>query len=180
VRSYGVETKGGGGMEPELVILLSVMTVSAALMVGYVAKTRANKGKKITRVVEDSALQVIGDQVKEMGGTFKEMMEFKNKQIKSLQGQIGKFTQDQQQEDEDSGNNQVSFEDIQTLVSKTYPKYAHLLALPFAKKEIMKHTKGLSLEEVISVVEQFTGKKITDSLGSQQGINQPQDQSGYF
>jgi len=167
-------------MEPELVILLSVMTVSAALMVGYVAKTWQNKGKKHSKVVEESALQVIGDQVKEMGGTFKEMMEFKNKQIKSLQGQISKFTQDQQEDQPDSENNQVQFEDIQTLVSKTYPQYAKFLQLPFAKKEIMKATKGMTLEEVISMVEEWTGKKVADSVGSQQGAGQSQDQAGYF
>lgn len=161
-------------------VLLSVMSITAALTVGYVAKIRTNKGKKMTRVVEDSALEVIGHQVREMGGTFKEMMEFKNKQIKSLQGQIGKFTQDQQEDQPENENNHVQWGDIVTLVTKTYPKYAKILELPFAKREIMKQTKGMSLEEVIGVVEQFTGKKIADGVGSQSSTGQPQDQAGYF
>jgi len=167
-------------MEDIVYVFIGIIVMIGGLAIAYIAKMPLNRGKKVSKVVEESALQVIGDQVKEMGGTFKEMMEFKNKQIKSLQGQMSKYHQDEEDDQPENQNNEVKFDDIKALVKKAYPQHAKFLDLPFAKKEIMKVTKGMTLEEVVTMVEDWTGKKIADRVGSESGSGQSQDQTGYF
>ena len=56
-----------------------------------------------------------------------------------------------------SGNKQVTWEEIQTLVKNQAPKYA--MMLPLVKKQIMQATEGMSMEEILNYVKQFTGNK---------------------
>jgi len=106
---------------------------------------------------------------------------------KELQRQTGRANRYKQQIDEYEGEEpengeiaQVQYEDIKALVKKTYPQYAKMLELPGAKQWIQKQTKNMTLDEVITMVEEWTGKKVGGSDGSQLVAGSEKDQPGYF
>jgi len=66
----------------------------------------------------------------------------------------------------------VTFEEIQALVKTKYPKQAVLL--PLIKTQIMEATKGMTMEEILDYVKQFTGSKEStpeDPFSVSQGYN---------
>jgi len=57
--------------------------------------------------------------------------------------------------------NQVTFEEIQSLVNTKYPKYAKML--PLMKDQVMEITKGMSLDQILAYVGEITGDKKSQS-----------------
>jgi len=125
-------------------------------------------------------------------GAIEQILEVKEATIKDyqkeLQRQTGRASRFKQQIDEFEGEEpqngeivQVQYEDIKALVKKTYPQYAKMLELPGAKQWIQKQTKNMTLDEVITMVEEWTGKKVSQNTGSQQGAQgSAENQPGYF
>jgi len=106
---------------------------------------------------------------------------------KELQRQTGRANRYKQQLDEyeepepENGEvEQVRFEDIKALVKKTYPQYSKMLNMPGAKQWIEKQTKNMTLEEVISMVEEWTGKKVGGGQQSESSAGSAENQAGYF
>jgi len=116
-----------------------------------------NQQKKATNAADSSVSELFAVQTEQI----KEIVKSKNNQIKSFQQQLR-----QTDEKNESGNEgkQVTWEEIQTLVKTQYPKHAVLL--PLLKKQIMEATEGMSMEEVLDYVKQFTGNKQSEG-----GIN---------
>jgi len=86
--------------------------------------------------------------------TITDILKQKDSQIKSLNARIKQFEPDIDQEPEKKG---VTWEEIQALVNTQYPKYSALL--PLVKKQILDATKGMSMEEILNYVKQFTGNQ---------------------
>jgi len=92
-------------------------------------------------------------------GTITDILKQKDNQIKSLNARL-KQLEPIQEDDQDNINNNkknVSFEEIQVLVKESYPQFSPML--PLLKKQIMDMTKGMSLDEILGYVKQFTGNK---------------------
>jgi len=98
-------------------------------------------------------------------GTITDILKQKDNQIKSLNARIKQYEPIEQEESTNGGGKSITFEEIQTLVSQTYPQYSKLL--PLMKKQIMDMTKGMTLDEVLSYVKQFTGNQQSQSGTSQ-------------
>ena len=81
-------------------------------------------------------------------------------ELRRINGKLARTLQLQGELEEDLpeiATNQVTWEEIQALVKTSAPKYAALL--PLAKKQIMEATEGMSMEEILTYVKQFTGDK---------------------
>ena len=68
----------------------------------------------------------------------------------------GEIAEEEQEAPEIAGK-QITFEEITALVNTHVPKYAKLL--PLVKKQVMDATEGMSMEEVLNYVKQFTGNQ---------------------
>jgi len=106
--------------------------------------------KKASSAAESSVSELFAVQTEQI----KEIVNAKNKQIKSYQLQL---RQDQGENQPESSEKEVTFEEITALVQQTYPKYSPML--PLMKKQIMEITKGMTLEQVLEYVKQITGNK---------------------
>lgn len=133
-----------------------------------------NKPKRAKEAADTSVSELYEVQTEQV----KDIIKLKNNEIKSLQAKLRIETEET--EEIDPKDTQVQFEDIKTLVKKAYPQYGKFLDFPFAKKEIMKATKGMTLDEIITMVEDWTGKKIKDHSGLEQGITTDEDRPEYF
>jgi len=106
--------------------------------------TRKDKAETTLEKVNEDTIERLSDQLKKEAG-----------RANRLQALKDKFEDNQEIEEE--GGKQVTFEEITALVDTKYPKYAKLL--PLFKGQIMQATKGMSLEEILNYVKQFTGNK---------------------
>jgi len=117
--------------------------------------------KKASGAAESSVSELFAVQTEQI----KEIIKSKNNQIKSFQQQL---RQDQDENQPESNEKQVSFEEITALVKQTYPKYT--VMLPVFKKQIMEITKGMSLQQVLEYVKQFTGNQQPEATSDPQSV----------
>jgi len=87
-------------------------------------------------------------------GTITDILKQKDNQIKSLNARLKQL---EPQEEEEPTSKGVTFEEIQVLVKEVAPQYATFL--PLMKKQIMEMTKGMTTQELLTYVKQFTGSK---------------------
>jgi len=81
-------------------------------------------------------------------------------ELRSVMGKLTRLRDKEPEEEEeepDNGVKPVTFEEITALVNTQYPKYAKLL--PLVKKQIMDATNGMSLDDILQYVKQFTGNQ---------------------
>jgi len=96
-------------------------------------------------------------------------------ELRSLNGKLTRFRDTEPEYEEEiaeNGGKQVTFEEIQALVKTKYPKQAVLL--PLIKNQVMDATKGMTMEEILDYVKQFTGNKEStpeDPFSISQGYN---------
>jgi len=126
---------------------------------------RINPGKRTPKKAHDAVDTSLSELFAVQKEEIHEILKSKTNQIKSLEKKLKLETQIPEEED---GKEVVRFEDIKTLVKKSYPDYAKFLNMPGAEGYVMKQVKGMTLEEVITMVEEWTGKKVARSDGSQQ------------
>lgn len=160
-----------------VLLILGLFLPSFFGVIWYVNRLNPSKNqpKRATQAADTSVSELYAVQTEQI----KDIVKLKNNEIKSLQSKL-RLDQEIEQETPDSKDNQVQFEDIKALVTRGYPQYAKLLDLPGAKQWIKKQTKDMSLDEVISMVEGWTGKKINKSTGSEPNSQTVQNQPGYF
>ena len=159
-----------------ILLILGLFIPSFAGVIWYV--NRLNPSKNPTKKANQAADTSVSELYEVQTNQVKDIIKLKNNEIKSLQS---KLRIDQQEEEEiDTKDTEVQYADIKTLVKKAYPQYAKFLDLPFAKKEIMKATKGMTLDEVITMVEDWTGKKVKDGSQLESNFTTEENQPGYF
>jgi len=141
-------------------VLLILGVFLPLLLVGIWQLNRLNPNKKANKAGDSS--------IKELYSVYNtqvsDVLKLKDKSIASLQAKLRNFEESDEEEQSTNGGKQVTWEEIQTLVKTQYPKHAALL--PLLKKQIMEATEGMSMEEVLNYVKQFTGNQ-----QSQGGIN---------
>ncbi len=126
---------------------------------------RINPGKRQPKKAHDAVDTSLSELFAVQKEEINEILKSKTNQIKSLEKKLRLETEIDEPED---GKKVVRFEDIKALVKKSYPDYAKFLNMPGAEKYVMKQVKGMSLEECIEMVEEWTGKKVARSDGSEQ------------
>jgi len=138
----------------ELIDVLLILGVFfPVFFVGIWQLNRLNPIKKAAKAGDSSIrdlYSVYNDQVSDV-------LKIKDKVIASLQTKLRNFEEEDEEEEEDHGVKPVTFEEITALVESKYPKYAKLL--PLVKKQIMEATKGMTMNEILSYVKQFTGNQ---------------------
>ena len=137
----------------DYVILLTIALVGVFSLVGLkMFKPNTNR-KQAKRDVQDTAQKEVIESKDLTIGTLKN-------ELRSLNGKLTRFRDQEPEYDEDgeiSNGKQVTWDEITALVNTQFPKYAKLL--PLGKKQIMEATKGMTMEEILSYVKQFTGNQ---------------------
>ena len=152
----------------DIVIIAMVMMVGIFSLVGM-KMFKPDTNRKQAKVNASDSAQ-------------KEVITSKDLTITTLKDELrsvmGKLTRMRDKEPEleeevtESGSKQVTWDEIQALVKTQAPKYASMLHL--VKKQVMEATEGMSMEEILNYVKQFTGNK-----QSQDGVIPAPDASGY-
>jgi len=141
-------------MEESLIISI-LGVVFMGIFTGFILLRGQNPVKKAKKRNEISMFDNLTEYREVEKATIGDIIKRKDSEIKSLNARIKQFEPIEQEESTNQGGKAITFEEIQTLVSQTYPQYSKLL--PLMKKQIMDMTKGMTLDEVLNYVKQFTG-----------------------
>jgi len=153
-------------MEDLTLIVLILGTFFPALFTAIYFKKGQSGVKKARKRNEMSLFDNLTDYREVEKSTISDILKRKDSEIKSLNARIKQFEPTVEEDQPEKG---VSWEEIQTLVKQAAPQYATFL--PLMKKQIMEMTKGMTMNELIEYVKQFTGDK------QPQGIADPQSTS---
>jgi len=137
----------------ELLDVLLILGVFLPLLfVGIWQLNRVNPNRKAVKAGDSS--------IKELYNVYnqqvQDVLKIKDKQIQSLSAKL-RTSEQEEEEEPDNPVKPVTWEEITALVHTTYPKIDKIL--PLAKKQIMDMTKGMTLQEILEYVKQFTGNK---------------------
>jgi len=150
---------GNKGVELfDLILGLSVLGVVSVMVL--VTITRLSSPKKAKSKGDNS----ISDLYDVYNTQVKDILKIKDTQIASLTSKLKRL---EAQDDEiltESNGKDITFEEITAIVQTKYPKVVPLLHL--MKKQVMEATKGMSKEQILGYIGQFTGNQ-----GSQVGIS---------
>jgi len=156
-------------MEESTLIIITGM-VLMAISGAIIWTNRQNPVKKARKSAEISMFDNLTDYREVEKATIADILKQKESQIKSLNARIKQF---EPETDEEPQKKSVSWEEIQALVKTQYPKYA--VVLPLFKKQVLDATKGMSMEEILNYVKEFTGntgsKGYVDPQSSQYNPN---------
>lgn len=142
---------------------------------------RINPSKKVAKRANEAADTSVSELFAVQKGQIEEILKSKTNQIRSLEKKLRLESEESQIETSpDAKDTQVRYEDIQALVKKQYPDKAKFLDIPFVKKEVMKAVKGMTLDEALTLVENWTGKKIKRDTESQSAITRIEDNPTYI
>jgi len=159
----------------EVLLILGIFIPSFAGVLWQL--NRINPGKKTPKRAHDGVDTSLSELVAVQKEVVTEILKTKTNQIKSLEKKLKLETEVDEPEE---GKEVVRFEDIKTLVKKSYPDYAKFLNMPGAEKYVMKQVKGMSLEECIEMVEEWTGKKVARGDGSEQNSQSQENNPNYI
>jgi len=158
-------TRNIGDLEDYLVIV-SITLIGVFVLIGARMFQPKNKVKSTTSKAKDVLSKVNEETIERLSSELRKSTGRANR----LQALRNNDSEEEEETPED-GRKPVTFEEIQALVNTSYPKYAALL--PLLKKQVMDATKGMTMEEVLGYVKQFTGNK------QSQGNVATQDAAGY-
>jgi len=150
-------------VEELTLVILILGTLFGSIFGAIYYKKSLNPVKKAQKRNEMSLFDNLTDYREVEKSTIADILKQKDNQIKSLNARIKQFEPLDEIEEPKKG---VTWEEIQTLVKEAAPQYATFL--PLMKKQIMEVTKGMSMEELLQYVKQFTGNK------QSQGITNPE------
>jgi len=144
-------------------VLLILGVFLPLLFVGIWQLNRINPNKKAAKAGDSS----IRDLYSVYNNQVSDVLKLKDKAISSLQAKLRNFEAEEEEEPDD-GVKPVTWEEITALVNAKYPKYTPLL--PLVKKQVMEATKGMTLEEILNYVKQFTGNQQSQGQTTPQSI----------
>jgi len=131
---------------------------------------RINPSKKGVKRSKDQADSSISELIGVQNTQTKVILDQKNNVIRSLEKKLKNLDGDYEEEEEQG----VQFDDLKGL-AKANGINPLILELPFVKKNIIKYTKGMSLNEILESVKEIdklTGGKILKG-GNKQGQDDP-------
>jgi len=129
----------------------------SAIVGGLYYKKTTSPVKKAQKRNEISLFDHLTEYREVEKGTISDILKQKDNQIKSLNARLKQLEPVEEAEPQEVSGKSITWEEVQTLVHEAAPKYA--MALPMFKKQIMQQVKGMTMQEVIELVKQFTGNK---------------------
>jgi len=118
------------------------------------------------------------DGVKDMYAVYsdqvKDILKLKDNHIKRLNREI---QEDLGSDDETDQNNPAKYDDLKALAQEAGINPL-ILEMPFIKNQIKKYTKGMSIEEILSTVNQLKGLIGNKKLGSK--VESPEETNPQF
>jgi len=151
----------GSIIEEETIIILTLGVVFMGVFTFFNLIKRQNPVKKAQKRNEISHFDNLTEYREVEKATITDILKQKDNQIKSLNARLKQI---EPFDEEDQPKKGVSWEEIQALVKQSYPEYTKYL--PLAKRQIMDMTKGMSLEEILDYVKEFTGNKQSSGISS--------------
>jgi len=153
----GHETKVcGSNLEDITLVVLILGTFFMAIITAIYFKRGENPTKKARKNAETSLFDNLTQYREVEKSTIADILKQKESQIKSLNVRLKQF-EPLAEEDQQKGG--VTWEEITALVQHQYPKYSSLLLIPGVEKQVMKTTKGMSMDQILQYVKQFTGNQ---------------------
>jgi len=138
-------------------VLLILAVFLPVFFVGIWQLNRLNPPKKGVKAGDSS--------IKEMYGVYNQqvtdVLKVKDRQISSLSTKLRNYEESNEEEEEPTEKG-ATFEEITQLVKVSYPQYAKML--PLFKDQILKATKGMTINEIIQYIGSITGKTPTGGL----------------
>jgi len=134
----------------EVLLILGVFLPSFFVVIWQLNRLNPgkNRPKKGVDAADSSVSELFGVQTEQI----KEIIKSKNNQIKSLQHQ---YRQDQDEIDPNISTPEVKYGDLKVLASE-FGVNPLVMELPYVKKNILKYTKGMSMEEIIESTKEIT------------------------
>ena len=137
----------------DYLIIVSITLIGVFALIGMKMFKPNDNRKTAKREVQDTAQKEVIASKDITITTLKD-------ELRSVMGKLTRLRDKEPEYDEElteSGQKPVTWEEITTLVNTQMPKYAKLL--PLVKKQVMDATKGMSMEEILNYVKQFTGNQ---------------------
>jgi len=128
---------------------------------------RINPSKKGVKRSKDQADSSISELIGVQNTQTKVILDQKNNVIRSLEKKLKNLDE----YDEEEETPEVKFEDLRVL-AKEQGINPLILDLPFVKKNVIKYTKGMSLEDILESVKEIdklTGGKLLKGRAKQDG-----------
>jgi len=154
----------------ELIDLLAVIAVLVAVLGGvFGGIIMLKKGEKTTKTAQES----ISTMYKTYNTQVKDVLQIKDSQIKRLQNKIQQLEPELEQTTE---NTPLELGALEKLATERGINPA-LLKNPIIQKMIKKYTKGMGIEEIIAIAEQFgllKGNKQPESKNPLLAADNPQ------
>jgi len=151
----GLEVKVCGSNMEEWIYLVMIAMIGTFSLIG--AKMfNPNQAKTKVKSRKENAYETL-DKVNE------ETITRLSKELKKESGRANRLQALKEQaegieeEIEETDQKQITFEEITALVDTHAPKYAKML--PLLEKQVMEAVKGMSMEQVLGYVKQFTGNQ---------------------
>jgi len=141
----------------DALVILGVFV--SAIIGGLYYKSSLNPVKKAKKRNEMSLFDNLTQYREVEKGTILDILKQKDTQIKSLNARIRVLEPEEEIiiDENIKNNKKVTWEEIQALAQQVVPQYAAML--PLMKKQIMEITKGMTTNEILEYVKQFTGNK---------------------
>ncbi len=141
----------------DALVILGVFV--SAIIGGLYYKSSLNPVKKAKKRNEMSLFDNLTQYREVEKGTILDILKQKDTQIKSLNARIRVLEPEEEiiVDENIKNNKKVTWEEIQALAQQVVPQYAAML--PLMKKQIMEITKGMTTNEILEYVKQFTGNK---------------------
>jgi len=147
-------------MEDYVIVIISLALMGCCLI--GIKMLRGETGpKRAKKQVQESAQQEVISSKDLTIATLKD-------ELRSIKGKLYRTQQLEAEDQEEpiAGGKDVTFEEITALVNQNYPKYSVLL--PLVKKQVMEATKGMSMNEILTYVKQFTGNKQPQGIANEE------------
>jgi len=138
-------------MEDLTLVVLVLGTFFPALFAAIYLKKGTNPVKKARKAAESSLYDNLTQYREVEKSTIADILKRKDSEIKSYKLRLKEFEPLDEEDQQEKG---ITWEEITALANSKFPKYS--MMLPLVKKQIMEATKGMTMEEVLQYVKQFT------------------------
>ena len=127
--------------------MVGAFALMGAKMFRPQTKVKSSKNKAVDTLasVNEDTINRLQVELKKQNGRANRLQALRNNEVI------------EEEEDNQPEKKEVTFEEITALVNNSYPQYAKYL--PLAKKQIMEATSGMTMEEILTYVKQFTGNQ---------------------
>jgi len=145
-----------------IIALIGVFSLIGARM--FKPNQAKNKVKEKKESANQSLFSIYDDQIQRL----KLSLRSESGRANRLQALRNSELEIESEEEGPGTKKPVSWEEITALVKAKYPNHKYLKLLPLVKDQVMEATSGMTMEEILNYVKEFTGDQ------ESQGISDPQ------